>query len=278
MNNTGRETATDPFDSDTARKTLAQNGDFDALKATYAPGAMPELADMSSARLWDELASCADAPAFRIRRLQSVANELQPGARVLDIGIGWGEIIPMVLARGCTYSGIDFSEQIVARVSNRFPHCRFFTGQLDQIKDAYDSVLALEVCEHILPSRIFGFFHEIRRLLSHNGSLIITVPVYENLRAMTLSCPQCGHMHNRMGHVRAYTPELICAELQLAGFVVEKSFFIYASFDNSLAGTLKRKLVDLGRRLLNLGQTVPLNVVVVARKSDWTNGAPGSHA
>lgn len=174
----------------------------------------------------------------------------------------------MVLARNCTYSGIDFSEQIVAHVSKRYPQCRFFTGELAQVKDTYDSVLALEVCEHILPSKIFGFFSEIRRVLVQNGSLIITVLVFENLRAMTLSCPQCGHMHNRMGHVRAHTPELIRAELQLAGFVVEKSFFIYSSFDNSLAGTFKRKLVDLGRRLLNLGQTMPLNIVLVARKAN----------
>lgn len=126
MNNTGNGPSTDPFESDTARNTLALNGEIDALKVTYAPGSLPELVDMSSARLWDELAYCADAPAFRIRRLQSVANELQQGASVLDISIGWGEIIPMVLARGCTYSGIDFSEQIVAHVYKRYPQCRFF--------------------------------------------------------------------------------------------------------------------------------------------------------
>lgn len=257
---------TDPFKSDLIRSKLAHQEDLAALKASYIPGALPELTDMSSARLWDELAACSDAPAFRIRRLQAVADQLSPGASVLDIGIGWGEIIPMILARGCSYSGIDFSEQIVAHVSQQHPGCKFHTGGLDQITSSYDAVLALEVCEHILPSKIFGFFGEIRRILTDNGTLIITVPVYENLRAMTLNCPQCGHMHNRMGHVRAYTPELIIAELKLAGFAVEKSFFIYASFDNSLPGTMKRKLVDLGRRLLKLGQTVPLNIVVVARK------------
>lgn len=258
----------DPFDSDEIRIQLAKHNDLESLKASYEPKLLPELTDMSSARLWDELASCADAPAFRIRRLQSVANELTPGTSVLDIGIGWGEIIPMVMARNCTYSGIDFSEQIVAHVSKRYPQCRFFTGELAQITETYDAVLALEVCEHILPSGIFGFYDEIKRVLAYNGTLLITVPVYENLRAMTLNCPQCGHMHNRMGHVRAYTPELIRAELQLAGFIVEKSYFIYASFENSLAGTIKRKLVDMGRKLLNMGQTMPLNIVVVARKAN----------
>ncbi len=258
--------STDPFDSDNTRRKLAASGDLHALKASYEPGALPELADMSSARLWDELAACSDAPAFRIRRLQAVADQLPHGTNVLDIGIGWGEIIPMVLARGCSYSGIDFSDQIVAHVSRQHPQCKFHTGGLEQITAAYDVVLALEVCEHILPSKIFSFFGEIRRILTSNGALIITVPVYENLRAMTLNCPQCGHMHNRMGHVRAYTPELISAELKLAGFAVEKSFFIYASFENSFIGALKRRLVDFGRRLFKLGKTMPLNIVIVARK------------
>lgn len=83
---------------------------------------------------------------------------------------------------------------------------------------------------------------------------------------MTLRCPHCGHLHNRMGHVRAYSPELITAELQLAGFEVRESFFIYASFENSAAGWIKRRIVDLGRALLRMGRTTPLNIVVVARK------------
>jgi 2-polyprenyl-3-methyl-5-hydroxy-6-metoxy-1,4-benzoquinol methylase len=260
--------AKDPFESDSVRNNLAQNGDFDALRETYNNDAYPELEDMSSARLWDELASCSEVPSFRIRRLQAVADRILPGSSVLDVGVGWGEIVPMILARdSCCYTGIDFSEQIVAQVSKRYPSCKFFSGDLGQIKGSFDAILALEVCEHILPSRIFGFFEQIGRLLAENGRLIITVPVYENLRAMTLRCPQCGHMHNRMGHVRAYTPELIMAELQLAGFEVSDFFFIYANFDNSLTGRIKRSIVDLGRYLLNLGKTTPLNVVMVVHKS-----------
>ncbi|MEQ1772382.1 MAG: class I SAM-dependent methyltransferase [Burkholderiales bacterium] len=253
------------FEVDSIRHAIARKGDLQALRRSYAKDAHPELPDMSSAALWDDLASSSEAPEFRIRRLRAVANQVVPGSNVLDVGIGWGEIIPMILSRGCRYTGLDFSEQIVAHVSSQHPDCKFFVGDLRQITETYDAVLALEVCEHILPSNIFPFFGEVKRILAKNGTLIITVPVYENLRAMTLRCPQCGHMHNRMGHVRAYTPELIDAELTLAGFDVEKSFFIYANFDNSISGQIKRRIVDLGRRWLNLGKTIPLNVVVVAR-------------
>jgi ubiquinone/menaquinone biosynthesis C-methylase UbiE len=255
----------DPFQIDELRAALARKQDLPALRATYEKGAYPEPEDLSSAPLWDELAECAEVPDFRVRRLKAVAKRIPPGSHTLDIGVGWGEIIPMILAReGCRYTGIDFSEKIVARASSRHPACQFHVGGLEQIRDVYDVVLALEVCEHILPSRIFAFFEQVKRMLANEGLFIVTVPVYENLKAMTLRCPHCGHLHNRMGHVRAYTPELIKAELQLAGFEIRDSFFIYANFENSVAGWIKRRLVDLGRAILHIGKTTPLNIVVVA--------------
>lgn len=255
------------FEIDGIRHARACENNLEALRNTYENGACPELPDMSSAELWDNLAAANEAPPFRLRRLHAVAQQIPAGSDVLDVGIGWGEIIPMIMERGnCHYTGLDFSENIVSEVGKKHPDCKFIVGNLSKVETLHDIVLALEVCEHILPSRIMGFYAEINRVLERDGAFIVTVPVYENLRAMTLRCPECGHLHNRMGHVRAYTPELITAELKLAGFAVEKSFFIYANFDNSFAGTLKRRLVDLGRRLFNLGKTMPLNIVIVARK------------
>jgi len=258
----------DPFGVDALRQELAQKGDVSALRATYEPGRYPEPPDISSTELWDDLASYGEVPAFRIWRLKAVAEQIPTGSHVLDIGVGWGEIVPMILARGnCHYTGVDFSERIVEQVAKKHPTCRFIVGGLEQISETFNVVLALEVCEHVLPSKIFGFLQQISKLLSDHGMLIVTVPVYENLRAMTLRCPGCGHLHNRMGHVRSYTPELIEAELSLAGFDVAESFFVYANFDNSLAGQIKRRIVDIGRLVLRLGQTKPLNIVVVARKT-----------
>ena len=73
-------------------------------------------------------------------------------------------------------------------------------------------------------------------------------------------------MHSRMGHVRSYPPELIAAELTLAGFNVLKAHFIYARFDNTLAGRTKRLFEDAGRLLLGLGRSSPLNIVLLSEK------------
>lgn len=256
------------FDSDRIRQSLAQERNLEALRESYSGSSYPELPDMSSAALWDELAGHSDAPDFRLRRLRAVAEMITPGTHVLDIGVGWGEIIPMIRERaGCSYVGLDFSEEIITRLAAKFPECQFKVGDLSQISDSFDAVLALEVCEHILPSRILNFLRSIKSVLKDDGKLIISVPVYENLKVMTLKCPNCGQLHNRMGHVRAYTPELIKSELVLAGFRIERSFYIYASFERSFAGSIKRLIVDAGRHLFNLGKTLPLNIVLLARKT-----------
>lgn len=268
MNECAMDVKTDdnPFDSDRKRAEMARSGDTAALRASYAPGALPELEDMSSAELWDDLASLPAAPDFRLRRLQAVADRVNAGATVLDIGIGWGEIIPMLEKRQIgRYSGVDFSDKIVRQVAARHPGHQFYVGGLEQIREPHDVVLALEVCEHILPSKIMAFYSDIRRALKPDGLLIISVPLNEDLSAITLRCPHCSHVHSRMGHVRAYTSELIRAELELAGFEVVDSFVHYASFSLTLAGRLKRAVVDLGRRWLGLGRSVPLGIVVLAR-------------
>jgi len=256
-----------PFDIDRIRNELLSVGDMDAYRASYSEEAYPELEDMSSTALWDDLATYDNVPEFRIRRLTTVADNVPVNSKVLDIGVGWGEIIPMLKKRQISeYVGLDFSEKVVSAVSEKFPDTRFKVGTVDDIDELFDVVLALEVCEHILASKIMDFYKSIYGHLKEGGRFIVTVPVYENLKAMTLKCPHCDHMHNRMGHVRSYSPDLIKAELELAGFTIKETDFIYFMFSNDLFGRLKRTIIDVGRRLFGMQKTVPLNIVVVAEK------------
>ena len=127
--------------------------------------------------------------------------------------------------------------------------------------------MALEVCEHIPAHKIMAFYRDVQSRIKPGGEFIVTVPLFEDLRSITLQCSECGHLHNRMGHVRSYTPELIKAELELSGFDVNATSFVYAYFDNSIWASLKRFVADLGRRALGMGGIRPLNFVLVASMS-----------
>lgn len=264
-----RPMISDPFLSDDYRKTLAVSNSLDRLSETYLPGVLPELPNLSSEALWAEMANYESVPDFRLRRLRQVANRLPKKGRVLDIGSGWGEIIPMVMeAPGREYVAMDFSEIMLQRLASKYPTVRTIHGGIDAVSDQFDAIMALEVCEHIPATKIMKFYADVRKSLAKGGKFLVTVPLYENLKSLTLQCPNCHQMHNRMGHVRSYTPELITKELKLGGFDVLELSFIYMNFQNGVAGELKRIVINRARKLAGLGEFVPLNAVIVAHASN----------
>lgn len=67
---------------------------------------------------------------------------------VLEVGCGTAHLCPHVEARGGTYTGIDYSEQLITENRRRFPHARFF--QLDTpMAEKFDLVVSLYTIEHV---------------------------------------------------------------------------------------------------------------------------------
>jgi SAM-dependent methyltransferase len=256
----------DPFFNDVYRDRLAFQGEINRLKESYAIGVLPELPELSSEPLWNEMAGYEVIPDFRLRRLRQVANRLPKSGIVLDVGSGWGEIIPMVQEKPeLRYVAMDFSEEMLNKLSDRYPKIRKIHGEIKNLDEKFSAIMALEVCEHIPATKVLNFYADLRRNLVEDGLLLITVPLYENLKEQTLKCPNCHHMHNRMGHVRSYTPRLIMEELKLGGFKVISIEYLYLNFNSNYAGTVKRVLLNLARKIAGLGQFHPLNAIIVAK-------------
>lgn len=258
------------FDVDFYRQKLAKEEKLQELAQTYS-GEYPELGDISTSEKWDSLTAMDSIPEIRIRRLERVARLVDTGKKILDIGVGWGDIVPILrrYRHDIDYAGIDFSPEIIKRLRDKFPEQTFINTTVDALKETYDYVLVLEVLEHIVPSKTFSFLKEISRVLKDDGIIVVTVPLNENLKGNTFVCGKCGNFVNRMGHVRCYSLELIKAELKLAGFVTDYAELIYEGY-YGFKGILKRHLHNIAGNLLGPSDykpILPTCIILKCRKS-----------
>ena len=257
---------TQMFDADRLRLELALRGDLAALEETYS-GSHPEV-EISTSDKWDDIANMSSVPEIRIRRLARVAELVGTAGGLLDVGPGWGDIIPILEKKysDLNYTGIDFSANVINRLSEKFPGHRFVHGSLADVdREQFDTILVLEVLEHIVPSRVLGFLREAHDRLKPRGELIITIPIDENLEEFTFVCGNCGRAMNKMGHVRLYSPELIAAELKMAGFDITHQELMYIGY-YGFQGAVKRHLRNTLGRLIGPSDFRPAKSACVILK------------
>lgn len=238
------------FDVDVYRQELAASDKLSELLESYN-GRYPEISNISTAEKWDNLSGFDCIPEIRLKRLERVVKLIELNKEVLDIGVGWGDIVPILSRHKKTvnYTGIDFSAEIIKNLQDRYPDQKFINNTVDTLNDSYDYVLVLEVIEHIVPSKIFDFLKDVRKVLRDKGTLIVTVPLNEDLKSNTFVCGKCGSFVNRMGHVRSYSFDLIKTELEIAGFFVAYTEHIYEGY-YGYKGTIKRYLRNVVGKLV----------------------------
>lgn len=117
-----------------------------------------------------------------IKRLNFIADIIQtycqPGAKVLDIGCGNGNIARGIGSLGYHVTGIDFSENAVryAKSKNMLPNVDFKVCSAEQVTDGdqFDAVICSEVLEHL--HNPGGLMNTIAKILRPGAILIATVP------------------------------------------------------------------------------------------------------
>jgi 2-polyprenyl-3-methyl-5-hydroxy-6-metoxy-1,4-benzoquinol methylase len=162
----------------------------------------------------------------RVRKAFRLIAEEPPGT-LLDVGCGAGELGGRLAAAGWRVFGLALVERQAARaaaggvraaagdVAAGLP---FRAGRLD-------AVFAGEIIEHLVDTD--AFVAELRRVLRPGGILVITTPnlaSFEN-RVKLLLGRYPVWVDYRLagsGHVRAYTPRILRAQLAAHGFRVER--------------------------------------------------------
>ncbi len=253
------------FELERYRSKLASKGNYLGLKATYKKG-LPEIDDLNTPKLWDKLNRTSvytyknNPMAYdRIMSVSSVIMANRKLKKILNIGLGEGSLENAILSdttQTREWYGIDFSKMTVESITKRFNNGEFIVGDLYNLpykENSLDCVVALEVLEHIRPSKILGVYAQISRVLKKSGTLIVSVPLNEGLEDMV------KRGKNPNAHVRAYTVSLICAEIDMSGFNINRRIFFYAF------GSFYKVKTFLCKHLLK-GYRKPNIIVLVARK------------
>lgn len=154
---------------------------------------------------------------------------LNDDAKVLDIGIGRGEMLSCMKSWGYSnYCGVDISPDTVLFCKSIGLTCIQVNNTTEWLKEnenSFDAITLLDVIEHIKREQLIEFLISLRLSLRKHGVLIIQVP---NLQAPDGQL----HRYNDITHELGFIEHSLQQVLIVAGF---KSF-TFVGFEELIFG------------------------------------------
>lgn len=151
-------------------------------------------------------------------RYEFLIRQLRSGERVLNIGVGSGELEALAREHGIDIWTLDPSERAIHQVRDRLALGeRAKVGYSQQIPfpdECFDVVILTEVLEHLDEGIRKRTIPEILRVLKQGGRFIGTVPARERLEDSEVVCPKCEHHFHRWGHQTSFDLNSIGAFLR----------------------------------------------------------------
>lgn len=183
-------------------------------------------------------------------RTMFLVQKLSTGERVLNIGVGVGQLERAALAKGTDIFSLDPGERSISALRENLgmgERAKVGYSQAIPFPDkSFDTVVMSEVIEHLDEETGVATMAEVRRVLKDGGRLIGTVPAREVLEESAVICPHCDAKFHRWGHQRTFDCQTMIESIG-AGFSTKASehFFINwegASWPRRIGGLLKQFL------------------------------------
>ena len=115
---------------------------------------------------------------FEARWLTRFGGALPPGGKVLDLGRGAGEpIASWLIAEGFAYTGVDFSEAMLAIARSRWPDGDWRTADIRTLDlgEKFDGIIAWDSFFHLTSDEQRAALPRLAEHLAPGGRLMVTV-------------------------------------------------------------------------------------------------------
>lgn len=153
---------------------------------------------------------------------------LEPPARILDVGCGWGVTLESLEKRGYEVIGMDISRRTLEKLDR--PGRVLFEADLTRSIEGNvclsDGVLALDVIEHIDDDR--AAVERLGSLVRPGGVLVVSVPALPDM---------FSEFDAVQGHRRRYLPDTLRSAFADTGLDLERIFW----WGRWLVPTLRRQ-------------------------------------
>lgn len=142
-------------------------------------------------------------------RYKYIAQKIESGMSVLNIGVGRGGLENILLKKGVLVSCLDPDETTINKLRKQYELGERaqvgFSQAIPYLDGQFDAVVMSEVLEHLSDKILRSTLIEVRRVLKPGGRLIGTVPANEVLLGSRTVCPHCGEIFHRWGHLQSFS-------------------------------------------------------------------------
>jgi SAM-dependent methyltransferase len=112
---------------------------------------------------------------FHEKYVRALAGEQRPGAAILDVGCGVGQVVQMLASAGFVAQGVEVNEANLAAAVTDAKHLQLYDGShLPFADQTFVAVGAFNVLEHV--TYPVALLDEMTRVLQPGGRMVISSP------------------------------------------------------------------------------------------------------
>jgi len=100
---------------------------------------------------------------------------INKGDQVLDLGCGNGRLCEFIKDKGAQYTGLDFSENLIAEARKKYPEAKFLIGNILDFKSAqkFDAIISVSALNHFPKELQPQVIRQIKKMLKPSGKLLL---------------------------------------------------------------------------------------------------------